>query len=591
MADREDAAGDAAADADAAADTDAGPAAANAEVRELPESTVERIAAGEVVTRPSRVVAELVENSLDAGATRVDVAVDGDGTDRIRVADDGRGMSRADAALAVEPHTTSKLRDAADLESVGTLGFRGEALASVADAADLTVTTNDGGDVGTEVTVADGEVSVSDAGRARGTTVTVTDLFADRPARRESLASPAREFARISSLVAEYAVLRPGVAFSLTHDGTETVSTPGTGVTDALLAVYDRETASQSTAFEHRADVDFAGRTGALRVDGALAYPSTTRSTREHVHVAVNGRPVRNEALRAAVAQGYGSLLPSGREPVAALRLDVPAWAVDPNVHPAKTRVALRAADAVADAVESGVRDALTTADLRRSGEVAMDLDSSLAPVDGVDSDFADAAVIGQFRDLYLLCEADGDLLVVDQHAAHERVNYERLRESLADEAVPSASLDPAETVSLDPGAAAAAEAYRDELGRLGFDVEPFGGTTYRVTAVPAPLGRVADADALRDVLAALRDDAGTVGDDAGGRGGDAGVRDALLADLACHPSLKAGDALDDEAATKLLRRLGECEQPYACPHGRPTVLSVDEATLAAGFERDSARR
>ncbi|QZP36273.1 DNA mismatch repair endonuclease MutL [Halobaculum magnesiiphilum] len=553
-------------------------------VRELSEDTVERIAAGEVITRPARVVAELVENALDAGADRIEVAVDGDGTDRIRVADDGRGMGREDAARAVEPHTTSKIRAADDLRTSTTMGFRGEALAAIADAGDLDLVTSDGAAVGTRVTVSDGEKTVEDAGRGRGTTAVVTDLFGDRPARRESLASPAREFGRISELLTSYALARPEVAFSLDHDGRETASTPGTGLRDALVALYGRETGGESTAVTHRAGVDLADRSADLTVEGRLCYPSTTRSTREHVHVAVNGRPVRDDDLRKAVARGYGSLLPNGREPVAVVRLDLPAWAVDPNVHPAKERVAIRGGDAVADAVEAGVREALTTADLRRSGEVAMDLDSSLSPAEATESDFADATVLGVFRDLYVVCEAGEDLLVVDQHAAHERVNFERLREALADEAVPSSELDPAETVTLDPPTAAAVEEHREELATLGFSVDPFGGTTYRVTAVPAPLGRVADADSLRGVATDLRE--------SGGRGGDAAaaLREDLLADLACHPSLKAGDALDRETAGRLVERLGECEQPYACPHGRPTVLSVGASTLADGFERHGSR-
>ena len=551
-------------------------------VRELSEDTVERIAAGEVVTRPARVVAELVENALDADAGRIEVAVDGDGTDRIRVADDGHGMSRENAVRAVEPHTTSKIRAADDLRGATTLGFRGEALAAVADAGDLELVTSDGSPVGTRVTAARDGQTVEDAGRARGTTVVVTDLFGDRPARRESLASPAREFGRVSELLTAYALARPDVAFSLEHDGRETASTPGTGLRDALVALYGRETGGESTAVTHRAGVDLAGRGADLSVEGRLCYPSTTRSTRDHVHVSVNGRPVRGDDLRRAVARGYGSLLPGGREPVAVVHLDLPVWAVDPNVHPAKERVAVRGGDAVADAVEAGGREALTTADLRRSGEVAMDLDSSLAPVEAAESAFADATVLGVLRDLYVVCESGDDLLVVDQHAAHERVNFERLRASLAEEAVPSAELDPAETVTLDPPTAAAVEEHREELATLGFSLDPFGGTTYRVTAVPAPLGRVADAAALREVAADLRE--------SGGRGGADAIREDLLADLACHPSLKAGDALDRETAARLVDRLGECEQPYACPHGRPTVLSVATSTLADGFERHGSR-
>jgi DNA mismatch repair protein MutL len=557
------------------------------ELRRLDRETVDRIAAGEVVTRPARVVVELVENALDAGADRIEIEVAGDGTDRIRVVDDGRGMSAEEATLAVERHTTSKLPDG-DLDAVETLGFRGEALASVADVATLSITTNDGGPRGTRVRVgggrrdSDGAV-VETVGRARGTTVEVRDLFADRPARRESLPEPATEFGRISERVASYALCHPGVAVSLAHDGRRTFATPGSGdVADAALAVYGRDVASESTtlAAETRVPVGDGGEDEAASValSGLLAYPSVTRATDDHVRVAVNGRPVSLPRLSRAIERGYGSLLPGDRHPVAALSASLPPRIVDGNVHPAKETVALRAADAVADAVEAAVRDALSTADLRRSADVAMDLEAALDPVDSEPSLLGDATYLGRFRDLYLLCEADDDLLVIDGHAAHERINYERLRAAVAEAGVPTASLDPPATLDCSPAAVAAVEAHADELAALGFDCTPFGGGTVRVRAVPAPLGRVADPGTLRDALAALRD-------------GDADDRrDAVLAELACHPSLKAGDDLADADAAALIDRLGACERPFACPHGRPTVLAVDEAHLARGFERGPRR-
>ncbi|MFB6122627.1 MAG: DNA mismatch repair endonuclease MutL [Haloferacaceae archaeon] len=543
-------------------------------IRRLDPETVDRIAAGEVVTRPARVVAELVENALDAGAGTVEIEVAGDGTERIRVADDGRGMDAETVELAVERHTTSKLPDG-DPTGVETLGFRGEALASIAEVATLAVTTNDGGPRGTRVVVADGETDVGPAGRAEGTTVEVRDLFHNRPARRESLASANAEFARISDLASRYALVRPDVRFRLSHDGREVFATSGSGdYADALLGVYDRQVAARSTELDAETDVD--DRSVSMR--GVLGYPSVTRSTRDHVYVAVDGRPLTDERLRRAVVAGYGSLLPSGRAPVAVVDVSLPADAVDPNVHPAKERVAFRDADAVESAVEAAVSDALSTADLRRAAEVSMDLDATLSPLE-TDSAFDDATVVGQFRGLYLLCAADDGLLVVDQHAAHERVNYERLRAAVDEAGVPSASLDPPETVSLSPTEAATAEAHRETLRELGFDVAAFGGDTYRLRSVPAPLGRVADADALRETLASLRSGANP-----------ADRRDELLADLACHPSLKAGDDLTADEASALLDRLGQCDQPFACPHGRPTVLEIEEAALARGFEREATR-
>ena len=581
---------------------DDGAADANApRVRRLDTETVDRIAAGEVVTRPARVVGELVDNALDAGASRVEIAVDGDGTDRIRVADDGRGMPRADATRAVERHATSKLAPDGDPVGVESLGFRGEALAAVAEAARLELVTGTGDGAGTRVVVdgsasgsagrsaaaADSAIAVEPAGRGRGTTVVVEDLFATRPARRESLAGANAEFARISGLVADYALANPSVAFALEHDGSPTLSTPGTDRTDALLGVYDRDTASRSTALSASVDLDRDGAPPlSVSVSGALAYPSVSRATRDHVRVSVNGRPVRNDRLAAAVRDGYGRLLPDGREPVAAVDVSLPPARVDPNVHPAKREVGLRDADAVADAVESVVADALTGADLRRSADVDTDLESALDAVGDGDGSragaFADADPIGVFRDLYVLVETGDELLVIDGHAAHERVNYERLARAFDGDPIPVATLDPPATVSLSTDEAAAAKAHAEELAALGFETEPFGGGTRRLRTVPAPFGRTADADAFRDALAALS------GPD-GGRGASADARDDLLADLACHPSLRRGefDGLGDGELRHLLDRLGECDRPFACPHGRPTVLSVDEATLAAGFGRD----
>ena len=546
----------------------------------LDEATIDRIAAGEVISRPARVVAELVDNALDAGASKIEIAVDGDGTDRIRVADDGHGLTREDASLAVERHTTSKLpADASGrVSEVSTLGFRGEALAAICDCATVEIVTSDGDAVGTKLRVENGEVTVSDAARGQGTTVTVTDLFVDRPARRESLAAPAAEFGRISDRVAAYALARPAVRFSLSHDGATTITTAGDGRRDALVGVYDAAVARQATVVEHATDIDTGDGTGSLELRGILAAPAVTRASREHVHIAVDGRPVADTGLRRAGIDGYGSLLPGDEYPIAALDVRPPAGGVDPNVHPAKQQIGLRDRDAIESAVEDAVSSALSTADARRAEAAATDLTTELDAVDRADP-FADLRVIGAFRDLYLLCEDDAELLVVDQHAAHERVNYERLQAAVDEVSLPTATLDPPASVSVSPGAASLAEAHADLLADLGFDIEPFGGGTLRVSTVPAPLGRAADADAVRATLDAIA--AGETPDD---------PRDALLAELACQPSLKAGEQLSTEEGEQLLARLGECEQPFACPHGRPTVCRIDETTLAAGFDRESTR-
>jgi DNA mismatch repair protein MutL len=548
-------------------------------IERLGAAARDRIAAGEVVTRPARVVAELLDNALDAGADRIEVSVEGDGTDLIRARDDGHGMSRGDARRALERHATSKIDGAGDLDAVETLGFRGEALPAIAAVSRLELVTNDGGDEATRVAAAGGDdPTVEPAARARGTTVTVRDLFFNRQPRRASLAGARTEFGRVADLVTRYALCRPSTSFRLVHDDRETLSTPGTGVRDAAVAAYGRDVARAATAVDAESSFDERPAGGAsVRARGLLAAPATTRASPDHVHLAVRGRPLAEAtSLRRAVERGYGSLLPDGRHPVAALRVEIPADLVDPNVHPAKARVGLQAGEAVAAAVERAVSDALSTADLARSAEVSTDVEAALAPADGA-GPLADAEVVGQYRGRYLLCEADDDLVILDQHAAHERVNYERLRAAL-DEGVPSQPLDPPATLDLTPGGVETVRERAETLARLGFDAEPFGGTTVRVRATPAPFGRTAAPASLREAVDALQ------------RGAEPDPRSDLLADLACHPSLKAGDALDDETAGELLSALAACETPYACPHGRPTVLTLAPETLARGFERAPTR-
>ncbi len=548
-----------------------------ATIRQLPETTVERIAAGEVITRPVRVVTELVDNALDADATSVEIRVSGSGTEQIRVADDGSGMTREDARRAVQRHTTSKLKPGDDPREVSSLGFRGEALAAIADAGRLDVTTCDGNSAGTQIRVKDADNTVSDAARAQGTTVTVQGLFSDRPARAESLAGAATEFGRISRAVADYALARPDTRFRLTHDDSETLSSPGTEYTDAILAVYDRTMAQRATDLAVT-QTPPGESDGTVDIEGIAVLPSITRANRTHVRVAVNGRPVSHDGLQRAVQRGYGSLLSTGRNPVAAVNVAAPAGTIDPNVHPAKTTVDIRNADRVTDAVETAVSDALTGADADRITEVATDLDTQLEPVK-LDSLFADVVPLGSFRELYVLCEADEELLVIDQHAAHERVNFERLTRAVSDATVATARLDPAETIPLAPETVATVEANRQVLADFGFDTDTFGRGTIRLRSVPAPFGRAADVGTFRDAVDTL-----AVSDEP-----DA-LRREVARDIACHHSVRAGDSLESEQTQLLLDRLDECEQPFHCPHGRPTVLSIDEATLAAGFDRRGRR-
>ncbi|MFB6069435.1 MAG: DNA mismatch repair endonuclease MutL [Halanaeroarchaeum sp.] len=640
-------------------------------ITKLDDRTVERIAAGEVVERPASVVKELVENSLDADADRIEVAVDGDGTDRVEVADDGVGMTEADLRTAVDRHTTSKIQDIDDLEAgVGTLGFRGEALHTIGAVSRTTITSRprDGDDVGTELRLIGGDVeSVEPTGRPPGTTVTVEDLFYNTPARRKYLKTEATEFGHVNRVVTRYALANPGVAVSLDHDGGEVFATTGQGdVRETLLSVYGREVAEAMVRVEREDQ--------AATVAGYVSDPETTRSAREYVTTFVNGRYVRDGALRSAIVSAYGNQLAADRYPFAVLFVDVPSGAVDVNVHPRKMEVRFDEDEAVHEAVEAAVESALldhglvrTRAPRGRSApdetavapestgddeqatgdaedavreadslsgigpaadperdrqawepvegqatredhpEPSLDLGGTDEP-DGDDPDRRDETraddrkfdaalegpgltdvdpdvdfdtlpplrVLGQLHDTYVVAESPDGLVLIDQHAADERINYERLATALATRTDSQRLVSPVE-LDLTAHEASVFEAALPDLRDAGFAVEK-RGTTAVVEAVPAVFDDALDPDVLRDVLASFLEGEDDVVESAA---------DALLADMACYPSITGNTALRDGDVVDLLSRLDDCENPYACPHGRPVVIELSEAELEERFERD----
>ncbi|GGL33342.1 DNA mismatch repair protein MutL [Halarchaeum grantii] len=640
------------------------------EIRELDATTVERIAAGEVVERPASVVKELVENSLDADASRIEVEVDGDGTERVAVRDDGVGMTRPDAKVAVRQHTTSKIRDADDLASVATLGFRGEALHTIAAVSKTTVTTRarEGDGPATELRIEGGDVeAVRSAGRAPGTTIEVRDLFYNTPARREFLSAASTEFGHVNRAVSRYALANPDVAVSLAHDGTETFATPGDGdLRGAMLAVYGRDVAEAMIRVDATPD-------GPLeRVSGYVSHPETTRSTREYLATYVNGRYVSDSVLREALVEAYGTQLAADRFPFAVLDVEIPPEAVDANVHPRKMAVRFEDEAGVREGVTEAVHDALLEAGLVRSRAprgASQPRDAAIAPErdgeadatgtrtepgassapatrssstgarsgrrsrsgtdtgesasgggrsartdasdggsrgggrgDGAGRKFAGASrnarlpgaagdadespererlpemrVLGQLHDTYVVAETPTGLVLVDQHAADERVRYEALREELGESPASQSLVAPAE-LEVTAAEAAAFEASLAGLREAGFDAE-LDGRTVVVSAVPAVFGHVLDAELVRDVLASAASAVG--GDDV------RSAADAVLADMACKPAITGNTSLAEGDVTALLERLDACEEPWACPHGRPVVVELDEAELDARFERD----
>ena len=779
------------------------------EIERLDERTIQRIAAGEVVERPASVVKELVENALDAGASRVAVAVEAGGTEGIRVRDDGAGIPADQLEAAVAEHATSKIGTIEDLDhGVSTLGFRGEALYTIGGVSRMTVRSRAiGAETGAEITVEGGTVGeVRPAGTPQGTTVEVSDLFYNTPARRKFLKRVATEFDHVNTVVTGYALANPDVAVSLEHDGRETFATEGNGdLRSAVLAVYGREVAESmrevswtpGTAGVTDAEGDGDGDDGdgdegdendggepVIRVSGLVSHPETTRASRDYLATYVNGRYVTATALREAVIEAYGGQIAPDRYPFAVLFVEVPPGDVDVNVHPRKLEVRFDREPAVRRAVETATAEALISHGLIRStaprgrsapaetpitpetpadgtlggagtpherasgvgkgdageedagaeriaGEGGEDDTFESDDVtEGVEGDEADSIaarelspddadawavddlgggsarggttdvagapdvnetdpeseatsptgepegpagtpehaasrtgperpsprtwqedaregsdeeeasgepeedgrrlpsevasepeshegtpksegtrgtpmatsqrtlgggetrdertydslpplrVLGQLHDTYVVAEAPDGLVLIDQHAADERVNYERLRATFAD-GVDAQALAAPVTVELTAREAALFADLAGELESVGFRASREGERTVRVEAVPAVFDAALDPGLLRDVLSAF------VGDAADG---DEPVRDAvdeLLADLACYPSVTGNTSLSEGSVVDLLDRLDACENPFACPHGRPVVIRIDHDEIGDRFERD----
>ena len=558
-------------------------------IRILERSVAERIAAGEVVERPASVVKELVENSLDAGATSIAVEVEGAGLHLIRMMDDGEGIAAGDVPLAFQRFATSKIARLEDLEGVRSYGFRGEALPSIAAVARVTLTTRTAdAATATRALVTGGTLEHLEAhGAPRGTTVEVSTLFFNTPARLKFLKSPAREQALIADVVQRTAMAAPQVAFRLTFDGREAARWP------------------RATAGQRVADVLNAGRLDELvpltasvpsgTVRGWLARPERSRPARAGQCLFVNDRPIQSAMLRRAVEQGYAQLVPVGRFPVFALFLDVAPGQVDVNVHPRKLEIRFRDESRLFGAVVRVVRDALLGSPLVRQvpmpDAVAQPqgaaVNASAVPL-VLEAHEAAAAYtpdgarrlptlrpIGQLHQTYILAEGPDGLYLVDQHAAHERVLYERLLASRRKGWVASQVLAVPAAVDLTPAQMALLAGHRDQLRVLGFEVEPFGSHTALVRALPTLIPNGAPGDLLQQALAAL---------DGEGEGDDPLER--LTIATACHTAIRAGDALSADAITALLVHLAATEDPYTCFHGRPTVIAVSRGTLERWFLR-----
>jgi len=575
----------------------------------LPPEAAERIAAGEVVERPASVVKELVENSLDAGARRITIEIDGAGSRLIRVSDDGAGIPAEQLAIAFERFATSKIRSADDLRRVSTYGFRGEALPSIAAVARVTVVTRPpGADTAATLTVTGGARKAAAAtGAAEGTTVTVEDLFYNTPARQRFLKSPARESAVIVETVQALALAAPAVAFRLVDAGREVVWMPPEPFEDRARRVLGPQLKDQTLA------IDAHGISG---IAGVLGTPQVAQARRSHQWFLVNGRPVRSPLLSRALDQAYHTLIPDGRVPAAVLHVRVRQELLDVNIHPRKTEVRFAEERVVFNDVVREVRRVLHGAALvhtapgiaRTAGEPggpALFDPASVAPGGVAEpgagygpaaTDDPDAAapslwapeaavstwpsmrVLGQLGLTYIVGDAGGDLVLVDQHAAHERVLYERLlARRRAGDAQAQGLVTPAVVELSSPEEALVSE-LGPALAALGFEAEPFGRATVRLLAIPAI---AADRDAVTLFRSCLAD-LGAGREEHAGRD----LEERLAIATACHTAVRAGDRLDQTKMTALLDELAHAEDPYSCFHGRPTMVRVRGRDLERWFYR-----
>lgn len=587
-------------------------------VRLLDPHTINQIAAGEVVERPASVVKELVENSLDAGATRVEVHLVDSGKTLIRVVDDGRGMSAEDALNSLQRHATSKIAAIDDLGTVSSLGFRGEAIPSIASVSVMTMSTGEEDGLRSVIRV-EGGASQPLTGEAgpRGTTISVEDLFYNTPARLKFLKSDATELSQCLEFLSRYAIGYPEVSFLVAHNGQEAMRTPGTGdLLEAIAAVWGRDYA------RGLAEVDAVA--AGIRVHGFVSPPHLTRPTRAYQYLYVNRRPVRSRTLYAALDQAYRDLTPERRYPMIALHLDLDPERVDVNVSPTKSEVKFQQEGAAFDAIRHTIRSALLAHGMMPSATNIAAANEAIAQVQAQPSlgstpqeifateqgrgafeaafmaqaplgtsyepmqtqteryPFMDLLeglkVLGQAMKTFIIAETARGIVIIDQHVAHERILYEYLCGLKGPTAIEKQVLLAPETLHLDRRAAVLLRERLDEVVKVGFDIEPFGGESFIVRSVPAAIKGKSALKVLRDLVDELVDSAVTRK--------LTPTREQIWIMTSCKMAVKSGDPLSHAEMEKLIVDLASTENPYMCPHGRPITITLGTDELMRKFKR-----
>jgi DNA mismatch repair protein MutL len=589
-------------------------------IRLLPDTVASQVAAGEVVERPASVVKELVENSIDAGAREIEILIRRGGISLVRVIDDGCGMDRDDALLSLERHATSKIRFAADLQAVATLGFRGEALPSIASVSRFRLTTREPHAIaGTEIIVNGGKIDiVRDSGEAPGTQVEARSLFYNLPARRKFLRSENTESRNIEHQIHLQAIGHPQIAFTLLREDRLVFQLPITAtLSDRIRDLYGAELLERLIQLDGNAS-------GKIQISGFIGQAGLSRQTRAQQLIFVNGRAIESGLITAAIREGYHTALMKGQYPVTFLFLNLDPAAVDVNVHPAKREVRFRDPTGVREAIVHSVQQTLergrtkwqekfrapiaplssapdkVTVDLKLRPEITSPDASQreLPAVAGVvapgpflkphevssqrsikpDSNQQQFQIIGVLNKLYVLMENVNGLVLVDQHAAHERILFEELRRRMEEEGVPAQRLLLPHTFDLPPRDADWVERNMSILQKMGIGIESFGPNTFKIDSFPAFLNASNPTQFMRKVIDDLKN--------ASTSSSAMRLGEEIIAKTVCRHAVKANDPLRYPEVEKLIRDLLDCEMPYCCPHGRPTMIQISLTELEKKFGR-----
>ena len=561
-------------------------------IRVLDPQIVSRIAAGEVVERPASVVKELVENSLDASASQISIETMGGGVILIRVTDNGIGIPDGEVEFAFDRYATSKIGSLDDLESISSLGFRGEALPSIAAVAQVDIITCVAGkSSGTSLSLKDGVIeNKGSQGHPQGTTLTVRNLFRRVPARLKFLKSPTTENSHIANVVSQYALDFPEVKFTLFIDGKVALRTPGSGqLIDSVIEVYGVEIAQNM--LEIRNDSKWENGAVYLGITGTVGSPAVSRSNRGCLSFFINRRWVNSRLLAWAVEEAYHGLLPQGKHPIAIINISLPHQEVDVNVHPTKTEVKFQNEHRVFGTVQKTVRRALIELmPVPQIGATATTYVSTPEPRQAVLTSPSDSLtslpplapqtpmvslptlrILGQLLSSYIIAEGRDGLYLIDQHAAHERILFEKIKHQRSRQEVEVQGLLEPVTFEVNPKEEEVLKSHYQKLAEFGFSIEPFGDKTYLVRAVPLVLYNKDWAGMMRQLLDFLS-------------GGD--WAETIAMSIACHSAVRAGQTLTDDEMDELVRQLEQAAIPHTCPHGRPTMIRLSSGQLEKEFGR-----